>query len=165
MLREEQFSWAENLKASFNINEGNINPGENVNIFFPRYNFNVTMSLGTFISTPLKAKQARGGLAIADAELNQRKLVLRAETLRRYQNYLTQVELLNLKTNAAESLWSTYLQVEENYNNGRATLSEYNLALYTYNKAKEDKIIKENDLYVARISLEELIGVPLNSLR
>lgn len=166
VVLEEQLAWTEDVKASFNLNEGNINPDvSNTNLFFPRYNFNVTIPLGTFVLTPVKTKQAKGHLAIANAELQQRKLEVRAETLRRYQHYLTQVELLNIKTEAAENLWSTFLMVEENYENGRATLQEYNLSLYTYNKAKEEKVIKENDLYQARISLEELIGVPLNSLR
>lgn len=164
-LREAQLSWTENLSASFNLNEGNINPGDNVNLFFPRYNFGLSLSLGTFVSTPLKSKQARGGLDIAEDELKQRKLELRAETLRRYQYYLTQIELLNLKTDAADNFWTNHLMVEENYQNGRASLMEYNQSLYAYNKAKEEKILAENDLYQARIALEELIGVPLNSIR
>ena len=58
----EKFNWTDDIRASFNFNQRNIQAGlnaENANNFFPWYNFGVLMSIGSFVKAPLRTSIAR----------------------------------------------------------------------------------------------------------
>ena len=155
----EKQSWMNGITASFNINEGNISQAANG--FFPIYNLNASVTLGTIMSTPHKVKIAKQNVKIAENKLNQQKLQLRAEVLRRYQTYLSSIEILKVRTQAVEDVRVMQTMVIRKFEQGLSTVEEYTQALKSYNEVIEGKTAAENDIVMARLSLEEKIGFAL----
>jgi outer membrane protein TolC len=154
------------LSATGNLNEFNVNPPvtNQQPIFFPRYNFGATLNLGNFFIDPIRVKRAKEETAIAGANLNSQKLTLRAEVFRRYQIYLTNKELLKVQLEALEDASNLFSNSEQRFKNGEATIIEFNSALEILNSRKTQKIAAERDFNIAKIDIEELIGVRLEDV-
>ena len=159
-----RWDWTEDIKVSFNLNEGNIKPDVVDNLFFPRYNINVALNVGKLMNTGTHVKIARDELAIANAEENQQKLAIRAEVLRRYQDYLSALDLMKIRAKIEQDLNNTLILISNRFENGEATLTEYNEAAIAHTRAKEQNLEAEKDAIKARIGLEELIGVDLEKI-
>ncbi|MGD1890236.1 MAG: TolC family protein [Cyclobacteriaceae bacterium] len=166
-----KWSWLENFTASGNLNEFTINPEKvqeqnpTFTPFFPRYNFGVTISLGTIFLTPAKSKKANLGHEIALEQINQQKLMLRAMVLTRYQDYLMNQRLFDVQNEVTEDEYSEYLLTEQSFKRGDASLSTFKEATLRYNTELTKRITLERDLNVAKIALEELIGVSLEDVQ
>jgi outer membrane protein TolC len=155
------------ISGTGNINEFNIDPPKTTNsqpIFFPRYNFGATISLGNLFVDPIRAKRAKEETAIAIQNINSRKLSVRAEVLRKYQVYLTSKELLKVQTDALEDASATFSLIEQKFKNGEATIVDFNAALENLNARKIQKITADGDFFIAKIGVEELIGVKLEEV-
>ena len=165
----ERFSWADDLKASFNFNQRNIENGlgsteETGNNYYPWYNFGIGVNLGTFVHTPLKTSIAKEELDIANAYLNQQKLSIRAEVLKRYKDYQLKVELLKIRTQAQDDAYATHQLITRDFEKGAATLEEFINSAAAYNAAVEAKLIADKNVLESKISLEEMIGVKLEEV-
>lgn len=165
----ERFSWTDDIRASFNFNQRNIESGlgsteETGNNYYPWYNFGLGINLGTFVQTPLRTSIAKEELDIANAYLNQQKLSIRAEVLKRYKAYQLTVELLKIRTQAQDDAYSTHQLITRDFEKGAATLEEFIKSAAAYNAAVEAKLIAEKNLLEAKISLEEMIGVKLEEV-
>lgn len=166
----EKFSWTDDVKASFNFNQRNIqqglssNPDEVGNNFYPWYNFGVGVTVGSFVQTPLRTSIAKEELDIANASLNQHKLSIRAEVLKRYKDYQLKLELLKIRAQAVEDAYSTHLLITRDFEKGAATLEEFIKSAAAYNTATEAKLIAEKNVQESKISLEEMIGVKVEEV-
>jgi outer membrane protein TolC len=154
------------ILATGNLNEFNVNPPASAQfpIFYPRYNFGATISLGNLFSDPIKAKRAKEETEIAKQNVNSQKLKLRAEVLRRYQIYLTTSELLKIQTDALEDALASFSLVEQKFKNGSATIAEFNNMLENLNTRKIQKLTSERDFNISKIDIEELIGIKLEDV-
>lgn len=165
----ERFDWTNDVKASFNFNQRNIEAGlnsadESGNNYYPWYNFGVSLSIGSFVHTPIKTSIAREELDIANAYLNQQKLSIRAEVLKRYKDYQLKVELLKIRTQAQDDAYSTHQLITRDFEKGAATLEEFIKSAAAYNASVEAKLIADKDVLESKISLEEMIGVKLEEV-
>ncbi|MBK9463094.1 MAG: TolC family protein [Sphingobacteriales bacterium] len=162
-VKLEKQSWMNGVTTSFNLNEGNFS--QQANGFFPIYNLNASITLGTILSTPTKVKIAKQNVQIAENKVNQQKLQLRAEVLRRYQTYLSSIEILKVRTQAVEDMRVMQTMVIRKFEQGLATVEEYTQALKSYNETIEGKTAAENDIAIAKISIEEMIGMTLEEIQ
>lgn len=165
----ERFSWTEDVRTSFNFNERNINdfrkPQDEVgNNYYPWYNFGLGFNLGSFVLTPMRTNIAKEHLDIAVATLNQQKLSIRAEVLRRYKDYRLKLELLKIRTQAVEDAYSTHLLITRDFENGVASLEEFINSAAAYNGALENKLIAEKNVLESKITIEEMIGVKIEEV-
>ncbi|QQS27709.1 MAG: TolC family protein [Sphingobacteriales bacterium] len=167
-IKLAKLQWTKDLNASFNLNEANIkNWGSNDgtdNIFFPRYNLSATLNLGSFINRKANVNIARYKSEIAAKEINQAKLLLRGEVTRRYEEYLLTLEIIKIRAQAVEELYSSYLLAKSNMELGKGELKELNEATEAYLKARENKLMAETNLKIAKINIEELIGLKLEEV-
>lgn len=164
IITQAQWSWLNDIGASFNLNEGNLNPEANTrNIFFPRYNFRVSLSAGTFINTPSRVRQAKIGKEIAHENVAQQELAIRREVLSRYYVYLYNLDLLKLRMQAMQDVQSAYTVATRSFNRGEISLEEYNQALHARNAAEESRLQAERELVLSKLNLEELIGMSLEN--
>ncbi|MFM9840185.1 MAG: TolC family protein [Cyclobacteriaceae bacterium] len=152
------------ISATGNVNEFNINPPPGVAIFLPKYNFSATLSLGNVFSDPIRIKRAQEETEIALKNVDSKKLLIRAEVLRRYQVYLSFKELLKIRTEALEDAYASFSLMEQKFKNGQTSIIEYNSALENHNMRKADKIVAERDFVISKIDIEELIGVKLEDV-
>ena len=165
-----KWSWLRTITASGNLNEYTINPGKAqeqnpaFTPFFPRYNFGLSLSLGTIFLTPIETRVAKSNYQVADELINQQKLALRAEVLTRYQDYLMNQKLFDIQNEVTEDEYSEFLLMEQDFKVGEVTLDNYKESLNRYNAELIKRITLERDLKVAKIALEEMIGVKLEDI-
>ena len=165
-----KWSWLRTITASGNLNEYTINPEKAqeqnpaFTPFFPRYNFGLSLSLGTIFLTPIETRVAKSNYQVADELINQQKLALRAEVLTRYQDYLMNQKLFDIQNEVTEDEYSEFLLMEQDFKVGEVTLDNYKESLNRYNAELIKRITLERDLKVAKIALEEMIGVKLEDI-
>lgn len=162
LISQARWNWLNDISASFNLNEGNLNPEANAtNIFFPRYNFRVSLSVGTVVNTPSRVRQAKIGKQIAGENVEQQQLAIRREVLSRYYVYLYNQDLLKLRMQAMQDVQSAFTAATRSFNRGEISLEEYNQALHARNAAEESRLQAERELVLSKLNLEELIGMSL----
>ena len=164
-----RWSWLRTVKVSGNLNEYTINTEKvrEVNptfIPYPLYNFSLSISLGTIFLTPIETRAARSNYRVAEDVINQQKINLRAEVLTRYQNYLMNQKLFEIQNEVTEDEYSEFLLTEQNFKAGDVTLEDYKTSLKSYNEQLKERITLERDLKIAKIALEEMIGVRLEDV-
>lgn len=164
-------AWMNDVTAAFNLNEASIfnlleTRDERADNFiaFPLYSVGVRVSLGTFMNNPREREIAEAEVQIAEAEINQRKLRIRAETLKRYRTYLVGQEILKTRLQSEEDAKSTYELVKELFAVNKATFEEYTQTSQTFYQAKELRQTAEFEVEVAKILLEEMTGLPWETL-
>ncbi len=118
----------------------------------------VNFAFGQLFSTKNKAEAARQRVEIAQNEIDQQKLEVRAETLRRYQGFKLALEILKARAQLEQDSKSAFDLVTQQYRNDERTFKDYNEASTAYHQAVEGRIKAESEVQVARISLEEIVG-------
>lgn len=118
------WEWLKDANVSFNLNEGNLSNSAlaDENIYFPRYNFGLTLNLGAIASRPTETRIAKEEIQIARLEEQQQMLAIRAEVLRRYQDYELAVTLLKSKTQAAQEAATVYSLVSDQFEMERSII-------------------------------------------
>ncbi|MEM9834302.1 MAG: TolC family protein [Bacteroidota bacterium] len=162
-----RWSWSDNLRASFNLNEFTIRddfePGEGFP-FFPRYNLGLTLTFGDLISNPAQIRIAQEQKSIVQARMNDAQLDLRTEVLEAYQNYLLAVSLYQIGTEQNEEAYTNFLLISEKFKTGEETLVNYNSAQQLYTASQAEVIKLESQVAIARLRIERYIGIPLEEV-
>lgn len=164
-IKIARWNWTKDIRATFNITDRSIGTTENGNLFFPRYNIGIGFNLGNILGVKHEKKIAVNEKEIAEYELNAQKLELRAEVLRRYRQYLLNLELLQIRARAAEDTDNNYVMTAQKFKNGEATYETYAHSIDAYHKAAEAKAEAQALLDEAKYSVEELIGVKLEDVK
>jgi len=163
-IKSAKLSWLDNIVASGNVNQFNIEPGSDAfdrSQFFPLYNFSVNIPLGIFTSVPQITKIARFEKDNQKKLINESKLVLRAEVLRRYETYLYYENVFKIQIDLTDNLQNTYALIESQFKNGEATLEQFTNISNSYNQQLINQLNAKNNLEIAKINLEEMIGIDL----
>jgi outer membrane protein TolC len=90
-VKKNAGSWLDIITVSGNLNEFTINPDADDNnraSFYPRYNVRASISLGMFVNIPYQTKMDRQAVAIAESNLDARKLEVRNIVMKTYNDYL-----------------------------------------------------------------------------
>ena len=111
-----------------------------------------------------KSKKDPIALRIADAQVRAQKLQTRGEILRRYQNYVSAIEILKYRNRSQEEAHLVHLVITKSLKKGEGTLEDYNKSFIIYNEAVSSKIQSETDVAQAKNAIEELIGVQLEEV-
>lgn len=152
--------WMRDAQASFNLNESNLRGADTSgNVFFPRYNIGLTLNLYNILSQKEKSKIGGYRVDIAEHRMNQRKLEIRAEALRRWSNFKLSREIVKERTLVEQELNNTYIIVQQLYKSDEKTLEEYTTASAAYYQAREARIRAVADMEQAKYQLEEIIGL------
>ena len=161
-------NWLNNIRVSANINEFVIAPSSDIQRqraqFWPLYNIGASIALGEFFTNPQLVKISKIEYDNQLQNLYSGKLAVRAEALRAYSNYRLAKEIYKIQLETTEEIFSNYKLVEERFKNGEVLIEEYNQSLKNFNEARVASLKAEQSLDLARINLEEIIGVPLESI-
>ncbi|RMG25481.1 MAG: hypothetical protein D6730_10760 [Bacteroidetes bacterium] len=165
-------SWKEslNFNTQYSIGRGpdTLNaplPGNQNNNTNTGFGVGLSINLGALFNNKIRARAAMEDVKIAEETLNLQKLMIRSEVLTRYQAYLSAITILRVRTQSAEEAYGAYLLAEERYKNGESTYPEYNQAYLVHTNAVEAKAEYESKVLLAKIALEEIIGVPLEQVQ
>jgi len=160
-----KWSWTNNLRVYYNLDDRSFNEGTPATGSMSRFGLGLSINMGDFFTIPGRIGVAKGQLSITHHQLNEQKLSLRREMLSKYYNYQLALELLKIRVSQNEEAYSNYLITSEKFKNGDVTLEEYNVSLNAYNTARIEKLSQETQVKVLKLSIEELIGVPLEEVR
>ena len=159
--------WLNYFAASGNLNEFNIDPSTDIDNraqFYPKYNIGVRIPIGNLITNPMETRIAKFNHLNEQEKLNQQKLKIRSLVLSRYYEYQRHKELLTLYTQSMESALAKFNYTEKQFINGEINIETYNEALNFYNIQMANKLNAEMDFKLARVGLEEIIGVNLDDI-
>lgn len=166
-------SWTELLRANVGIVPGGgefipivdstdmNNPVILGGTFQPGLSYGVTLDLGFLFTTGHEVKKAKALAKVFDWELNEQKLQIRAETEKRYQEYLLAYEVLKARQKAEIDAEAVYLYFSELFKNGDGEFQDFNQASESYHSAVESTLNATTDIELAKIALEEMIGISL----
>ena len=169
-IRLTKLGWWELVTLQLNINSrtissiGQFEAPEGDNQFFPWYNVGVSLSPSKFFTIPAKIKIAEFDYEKSSQALNAQKLRLRAETLTRYEIYKHNLETVKMVSENFEIANSTFILIREKFNKGEATLTDFNAANSARIGSLTGKLGAEMQFNLAKISLEELVGMKLEDV-
>lgn len=155
--------WMDDVNFTFNINEVSLSnvldPDPDNLVLYPLYQFSVGVSLGSFTNTRKKRAVEEVDVKLKDLEANEHKLAIRAETLTRYRKLLLAIETLKVRVKAEEDASNTYNLANQRFKNADLDLEDLLRASESYNGAVEKRLVAETDIELAKLALEEMIGV------
>ncbi len=169
--------WWKNIGITFNLNEANLKsknkvgdngvkqPGSD-NVFFPKYNFGASFDLGSIFDTPNKKKMAERKVIMAESTTQQAKKDIRGKVIQMYQEYLTAIEILKLRYKSEGDMRANLILVKKLFSKGdkRVGLKDMNDASLALNNAQESRIKANKMMTIAKMKLEDFIGVKLEAV-
>lgn len=161
-----QWKWLDDIYANGNLNEYTLNPAPDgsSNVFFPRYNFGVRFSIGTFITTPLNSKVASEKVLNSENLVNERKILVRENVLANCEKLKQYYKNLRLREQIKEDFLVMYKDAEKKFSTGDIDIEKYRQAIQGYYGQAEKVVEAESTFNSARIALEAFIGVPLTEI-
>ena len=156
-----RWAWTNNLRVFYNVNDRTL---EDVQVGQPQYGLGIGLNLGDFITLPVRTNIAKANHRVAKNAVDEQKLYIRREVLTRYYNYQSALAILKVIDEENEEVYTNYLVVSEKFKQGEATLDNYTMAEKNYHEIRIRKITQENEVKLARLNLEEMIGIPLETL-
>lgn len=156
-----RWAWTNNLRVFYNVNDRTL---EDVQVGQPQYGLGIGLNLGDFITLPVRTNIAKANHRVAKNAVDEQKLYIRREVLTRYYNYQSALAILKVIDEENEEVYTNYLVISEKFKQGEATLDNYTMAEKNYHEIRIRKINQENEVKLARLNLEEMIGIPLETL-
>lgn len=166
--------WTELLNVNVGINPGAgrvdtvraggdaPNPNEVAGlIVYPRYSVGFGLSLAPLFMQKNEVNKAKEAVKIIAHQENVDKLKIRAEVKERYQKYLLAIEVLKARQTLEDDAKGIYDFFSELFKNNEADYEDYSQAFESYHSAVEGRITAETEIEVAKIRVEELIGIDL----
>ena len=165
----QRMDWMNDVQFGFNINEVSLanvlDPQPDNLVLYPLYQFTASLSLGSFTTNRKKREIEEIDVKIVDSDANQHKLHIRAETLARYQKLLLSIETLKVRIKAEEDARNTVEIIQQRFKNSDIELEDVLRANESHSNAQEKRLSAETDIELAKLSLEEMIGVKWESAK
>lgn len=168
-LKKAKGSWLQLFTASGNLNELSLKQGNSNNVaegglYFPRYNFAVTIPFDFFSAKANDVKVARETVLKAEAAKNERYRLIRRQVLTLYEDYLMHKEKLELQIRMTQAEYTRYKLAEKDFEENTITAEVFNKAEATYFTEQIRKSELQRNLNVVKLELEEMIGVSFDEL-
>lgn len=170
-LKKAKGSWLSAFSAAGNLNELSIkdlgssgNTNLNGGLFFPRYNFSLTVPFDFFSARSNDVKVARENMYIAEAEKNERYRTIRRDVLTRYEDFLMHKEKFDLQTRITQGEYSEYKLAEKDFADGTITAEAFKKVEVGYYNQLISKAEALRNFNVAKYELELLIGVNIDDV-
>lgn len=164
-VKKSKAAWLNNVAVTGNLNEANLRSsgggGAGQNIFFPRYNFGVTLPLGTFFTKSNDTKIAKAKYEQEVYNLKGQLDLLKKAIKVEYQNYLSQKYLVALHEAVTQDEKVLLSVVETRFSKNEVGLDVYTQASRRYNDALVKKIDLLKSLNTSKLELESLLGMKL----
>jgi outer membrane protein TolC len=164
--------WLDIFSVRGNLNEFTINQTMNNNdiyygrsTMYPRYNLGATISLGQFISIPASTKMSKERAKIAQANVNNQKLVVRNTVMKAYNEYVLREKIYKVQSQLLMDNETSHKLIEQRFKNGETNFETYSLSLNNYSNVTVGHLESERNYKNAKLDLEQLIGMRLEDVR
>lgn len=158
-----RWKWLDDIYATGNLNEYTINPAPDAptNMFFPRYNFGIRISLGTFVSTPIRSRIESDNIVNSEHEVNERKLIVREQILAGLEKLKQYYKFMKLREQIKEDFLTMYKDAEKKFSLGEVDIEKYRSSVQSYYNQAEEVVEAQANYNSAKIALEALVGVSI----
>ncbi|MEZ5056686.1 MAG: TolC family protein [Saprospiraceae bacterium] len=143
------------------VPEDRLTPGT---VFPPLYNFGLGWNIGSVFGQKNKNNISKQEIEISRLEIDDERLRFNQEVLTRYHKFILAQEVLKARQAAEEDANANYTLLSSLFQKNKATFEEYNEASISYHNAVEKRLTAETELTLNRIYLEEIVGIPWESL-
>lgn len=162
-------AWLDNIYGVGNLNEFTLHPNDptisnNRAQFYPRYNFGIRLSIGTFVLTPIQSRIARDQISSGELEVNQKKLEVRRNVLTAIELLKQDYKILKIRTRAKEDFLVLYKDAEQKFSSGQIKIDQYRLASQDYLQRSEAEIIANSNFRQRKFDMEALLGLSLDDI-
>lgn len=165
-LEKQRKAWLNLLSLSLNYNDQTFAGKTNTQTayVYPKYFFGVTVPLGLIFSggTDVKATK-ESALIVKDQELELQKSV-KAEVLGDYKQYKAYSKLLAIQNQINDDAQANFLQTQQKFADGTATLDAYNDASKKYNDEVVNTINLQLKQDLIKLEIEKIIGRRLEDI-
>jgi outer membrane protein TolC len=142
-----------------NNNVASISP------IFGGYQFGFFANIGSFLQKPSVVKQAKADHAAAQHDKEAFDLNMEAEVKKRYFTYIQKVAILRVRSGALLDVEAMIANVKHRFQKGEETLENYNKVLVMQSEHLQYIINSESEVFIAKSSLEELLGQKLEEIK
>jgi outer membrane protein TolC len=162
-IRIAKSVWLANAGAQGNVNEFTLFPKTQGNnpIYYPKYNFGISIPFDVFTRIPNTVKIARENYMIAQATRNDKYREIKALVLTKYEDYLLAKQKLEFQTEITQDEFALYKKSEKDFEDNIIKLDDFNKASAAWVGAQMIKLDFQRAVNVAKIELERLIGIRL----
>ena len=136
------------------------NQAINVNNF-PRYNFGLTLNLGSLITRGKEVEIAEERLFIEQLNEDQGKFEIRAEVYEAYLVYTQSIESLKVVTKQEQTAADIYDLMKTRFKNGSVDFDDFNQSQDAYGRALAALNTAQEKVALAELDIQQLIGMPL----
>jgi outer membrane protein TolC len=167
-----QKDWTRNLGAAVNLNDVSLpalsikpaNPTAPRIATYPLWQVGLGISFGDLIQRKNKVKFAESHKKMSEADLNVKRNKIKAEVLKRYQEFLVAQEILKIRLQSLDVAQSNKTQISSLFSVNKATFEDYNQANKSYFDALESRTKAQSDIRIRQIEMEELLGTKWESV-
>ncbi|REA57066.1 hypothetical protein DSL64_24960 [Dyadobacter luteus] len=163
-VRRTKLSYFDIISLSYLYNPNQTTSGINPN-FLQGYQFGFFVNIGSILQKPTQVKQAKAEVKVTEFEKQTYERSLEADVRKRYFTLIQHQTILRLKSEALLDVESALKDARYRFEKGETTVQNYNTALLMYSTQLQTKITSEADVYIAKSSLEELLGQKLEEIK
>jgi outer membrane protein TolC len=160
-LKKQRNSWLNLLTLSTSYNDQSFSKSVNTSTtayVYPKYFFGINIPLGLIVSNGTDVKITKESELIAKGQQAELAKSIRASVLTSYKQYKANEKLLIIQNQAVDDQQASFLQIEQKFKDGTATLDAYNDASKKYNDAQVIVINLQLQQDLIKVELERLIG-------
>ncbi len=160
-----RWQWLDNIYANGNVNEYTLHPKPTaINVYYPRYNFGVRLSLGNFVTIPAQVSAANGRLANTLLLVNQKKLTVREDVLSNVERLKQFYKFIKIREQIREDFRTMYKDSEKKFSTGDINMEQYRAAVEAYYDQSEQVVEAQASFNGIKIALEALVGLQLTDI-
>jgi outer membrane protein TolC len=167
-LKKQRESWLNLLTFSTTYNDQSFAKPTTANgstaYVYPKYYFGVTIPIGLIVSNGTDIKITKESEMIAKGQQEELAKSIKASVLTNYKEYKANEKLLAIQNQAVDDEQANFIQVEQKFKNGTATLDTYNEASKKYNDERVKIINLQLQQDLIKVELERLIGRKLEDV-
>ncbi|MEP6467729.1 MAG: TolC family protein [Parafilimonas sp.] len=160
-LKKQRNSWLNLLTLSTSYNDQTFSKSVNTPTtayVYPKYFFGINIPLGLIVSNGTDVKITKQSALIAEGQQVELAKSIRASVLSNYKQYKASEKLLVFQSQIVDDQEANFLQVEQKFKDGTATLELYNDASKKYNDEQVKVINLQLQQDLIKVELERLIG-------
>lgn len=167
-LKKSTVDWLNIVTFQSNLNEFVLNPGADQfsrGAFYPKYNVNFSISLGSFFTIPYTTKQNKEKVMMARSQVNSQKLLVRNQVLKAYNEYVMREKVYKIQSQLALDNETSHKLIEQRFKAGEITFETYSASLTNYSAITLAQLEAEMAFKNSKLDLEKLIGMRLEDVR
>jgi outer membrane protein TolC len=126
---------------------------------FPMWNVGLGISFGDLMMRKNKVKYAENRRKMSESDLNAHKQKIRAEVLKRYQEFLLAQDILKVRIQVLDVAQANKTQMESLFAVNKIAFADLNHANKAYFDALEAKMQYDATVKLKKIAMEEILGV------